>query len=99
MVDGAVDEVKRMVKEKVPVEEVREDGEKQILEEGQTVVVDDHGYMEAEKANRGGNASMLGLSHENLHSGVSANTFPQVSGHNWLSPTLFTSRSFLSGSR
>ena len=61
MVDGAVSEVKRVVEEKVPVEELRKDGQKRILEEEQTMVVDDHGYKEAEKANRGENASMLAL--------------------------------------
>lgn len=56
MVDGAVNEVQGYMKEVVPIEEVR-DGEKRILEEGQTIVVEDHGYVEAEKANRGDNAS------------------------------------------
>lgn len=60
VVDGAVDEVKGYMKEVVPIEEVR-DGEKRILEEGQTIVVEDHGYAEAEKANRGDNASKLNL--------------------------------------
>lgn len=63
MVDGAASEVKRVVKEKVPVEDVREDGQKRILEEEQTMVVRDHGYMEAEKANRGENASTSSPSH------------------------------------
>jgi hypothetical protein len=75
MVDGAVSEVKKVVKEKVPVEEVRDDGEKRILEEEQTMIVDDHGYKEAEKANRGENASMLALSRLRLDNGMIANPF------------------------
>ncbi len=59
MVDGAVNEVEGYVKEVVPLEEVRDDGEKRILEEGQTIVVEDHGYAAAEKANKGDNASEL----------------------------------------
>jgi hypothetical protein len=75
MVDGAASEVKEVVKEKVPVEEVREDGEKRMLEEEHTMTVDDHGYKEAEKANRGENASMPALSHLKLHMGMIANKF------------------------
>ena len=58
MVDGAVNEVEGYVKEVVPIEEVRE-GEKRLLEEGETIVIEDHGYAAAEKANRGENASTL----------------------------------------
>ena len=60
MVDGAVNEVKGYVKEVVPLEEIRNDGEKRILEEGQTIVIEDHGYAAAEQANKGDNASELG---------------------------------------
>lgn len=60
MVDGAVNEVKGYVKQVVPLDEVR-DGEKRILEEDQTIVADGHGYKQAEKANRGVNASTLHL--------------------------------------
>ena len=74
MVDGAANEVKRVVKEKVPVEELREDGTKRILEEHQTMVVDDHGYKEAEQANRGENASMLALLHPYFSCWMSADT-------------------------
>ena len=65
MVDGVVMDAERVVKEKVPVEELREDGTKRLLEEEETMTVDDHGYNEAEKANRGGNASMLAPSFPN----------------------------------
>lgn len=58
MVDGAADEVKRVVKETVPVDEIREDGQKRMLEDEQTMTIQDHGYKEAEKANQGENASM-----------------------------------------
>jgi len=57
MVDGAVNEVEGYVKDVVPIEEVRE-GEKRLLEEGETIVIEDHGYAAAEKANRGENASI-----------------------------------------
>jgi len=66
-VDGAVNEVERVVKEKVPVEELREDGTKRILEEDKTMVVEDHGYKAAEKANRGVNASMLAFGDPNFN--------------------------------
>ena len=75
MVDGAANEVKRVVKEKVPVKELREDGTKRILEEDQTMVVDVHGYKEAEQANRGENASMLAPLHPNFPCRTSADTF------------------------
>lgn len=54
----AVEEASERVEElvKKPLEEVR-DGEKRVLEEDETFVVADHGYKEAEKANRGDNAS------------------------------------------
>lgn len=58
MVDGAVTEVKKMVKERVPIESVREDGQKRVLEEDETYVVEDHGYRDAENANSGANASI-----------------------------------------
>lgn len=63
IVDGAASEVRRVVKEVVPVEDLREDGEKRILEGEQTMIVQDHGYKEAEKANMGENASTPSHSH------------------------------------
>ena len=56
-IDGASNEVEKVVREQVPLEELRESGEVRILEEDKTYVVEDHGYREAEKANRGDNAS------------------------------------------
>ena len=53
-----VDEGADYVKQKVPLEEV-EGGAKRLLEEEKTYVMDDHGIGEAEKANRGDNASMF----------------------------------------
>jgi hypothetical protein len=58
-VDGAANEVKRVGKETLPLGEGREDGQKRIPEQEPTYIVDDHGYQEAEKANKGENASML----------------------------------------
>jgi Protein of unknown function (DUF1279) len=58
-VDGAINEVKRVGKETLPLGEGQEDGQKRILEQEPTYIVDDHGYQEAEKANKGENASML----------------------------------------
>jgi hypothetical protein len=54
--DGAASEAKRETKEHVPVEDVREDGQKRILEEP-AMNVQSHGYKEAEEANMGENAS------------------------------------------
>jgi hypothetical protein len=56
VVDGAAKEVKRVGKETLPL---GEDGQKRILEQEPTYIVGDHGYQEAEKANKGDNASML----------------------------------------
>lgn len=55
-IDKGADYAKR----KLPLEEVpgREGNGKRLLEEDETYVIEDHGYVEAEKANRGGNASM-----------------------------------------
>jgi hypothetical protein len=58
-VDGAASEVKRVGKETLLLGEGQEDGQKRILEQDPTYIVDDHGYQEAEKANKGANASML----------------------------------------
>jgi hypothetical protein len=58
-VDGAANEVKRVGKETLSLGEEREDGQRRILEQEPTYIVDDHGYQEAEKANKGENASML----------------------------------------
>ena len=55
-VDGAIDGVKK----RIPIEELR-GGEKRLLEEEETYVVEDHGVKEAEKANAGGNASTCRL--------------------------------------
>jgi hypothetical protein len=55
--DGAASEVKRVMKEHVPGEDVREVGQKRILEEEPPMNVQSHGYKEAEKANMGENAS------------------------------------------
>ena len=96
-VDGVANEVKAVVKKKVPLGEVREDGEGRILEEEQTMIIEDHGYKEAEKANKGENASMLALfTARKSGEGMNADMPPQVSGHCWRSPTLFTSHSYLS---
>src|SRR5271168_2185845 len=58
-VDEAIKEVERVGKETLSLGEGREDGQKRILEQEPTYIVDDHGYQEAEKANKGENASML----------------------------------------
>lgn len=58
-VDGAIEEVERVGQETLSLGEGREDGQKRILEQEPTYIVDDHGYQEAEKANKGENASML----------------------------------------
>ena len=58
-IDGAANEVKRVGKETLSLGGEREDGQKRILEQEPTYIVDDHGYQEAEKANKGENASML----------------------------------------
>lgn len=54
-----MDEGAEYVKRKVPLEEVegRAVQEKRLLEEDKTPVMDNHGIGEAEKANRGDNAS------------------------------------------
>lgn len=54
-----VDEGADYLKRKAPLEEVegRKGKGKRLLEEDETYVVEDHGYNEAEKANRGDNAS------------------------------------------
>jgi hypothetical protein len=57
-VDGAANEVKGVGKETLLLGEGREDGQKRILEQEPTYIVDHHGYEEAEKANKGENASM-----------------------------------------
>lgn len=61
IVDEGADHVQR----KVPLEEVqgREDGAKRVLAEDQTYMLEDHGYMEAEKANQGDNASKISPVH------------------------------------
>ena len=56
-IDGASSEVKKVVRDQVPLQELRDSGEVRILEEDKTYVVEDHGYREAEKANQGANAS------------------------------------------
>lgn len=58
-VDGAAEDIKRVGKETLPLGEGQEDGQKRILQQEPTYIVDDHGYQEAEKANTGENASML----------------------------------------
>jgi hypothetical protein len=55
--DGAASEAKRVTKEHVPVEDVRGDGQKRILEEEPAMNIQTHGYKEAEEANMGENAS------------------------------------------
>lgn len=55
----AVDEGLEYVKQKVPLETVPgQEGEKRLLEEDETYVLEDHGYKEAEKADQGDNAGM-----------------------------------------
>ena len=54
-VEDASQQVETVVR--APLEDIR-DGEKRVLEEGETYVVADHGYKEAEKAATGANASM-----------------------------------------
>lgn len=54
-VEGTAHDAEATIKR--PLEEVRE-GQQRILEEDDTYVVTDHGYKEAEKANRGSNASI-----------------------------------------
>jgi Protein of unknown function (DUF1279) len=61
--NGAIDEGADYVKRKGPLEEVtgRELKGKRLLEEGETYVVEDHGYDEAEKADRGEGAGIPSL--------------------------------------
>jgi Protein of unknown function (DUF1279) len=56
--EAKVEEATDSIKREVPLEKMQ-DGGKRLLDDEETFLLEDHGYKEAEKANRGDNASMF----------------------------------------